>query len=124
MGTSLPDNLPNSIIANSSRDKVQLPSKAAVQNLSLLQPLKAPKSYGTYSRQQQGEVIAFIKDGNSLRTAEKHFGIPKSTMHCWLKKVPMNNNVDNAASMTKYNEPLEVETYSMVHSFLNGKDGK
>ena len=48
--------------------------------------LKPPKSYGTYSEKQQEDVVAFIKDGNSLRTAEKVFGIPKSTMHCWLKK--------------------------------------
>lgn len=69
-----------------------------VENSTLLAPLKAPKSYGTYSKQQQEEVINFIRDGNSLRTAEKVFGIPKSTMHCWLKK--MHNN-EGVPSMTE-----------------------
>ena len=65
---------------------------------NLLAPLKAPKSYGTYTKQQQEQVIAFIKDGNSLRTAEKMFGIPKSTMHCWLKKL---NNEETSPTMSE-----------------------
>lgn len=31
-------------------------------DISLLTPLKASKSYGTYSKQQQEDVIAFIKE--------------------------------------------------------------
>jgi len=69
----------------------------ALNNAALLTPLKAPKSYGTYSKQQQEQVIAFIKDGNSLRTAERLFGIPKSTMHCWLKKI---NQDDTSPTMS------------------------
>lgn len=56
-------------------------------NLKLLASLAPSKSYRSYSKQQQDDVISFIKDGNSLRKAEKVFGIPKSTMHCWLKKI-------------------------------------
>ena len=67
----------------------------------LLAPLKPPKSYGTYTKQQQDEVIAYIKDGNSLRTAEKVFGIPKSTMHCWLKKLHLSDIVPTMTDVTK-----------------------
>ena len=84
MGTSLPEK--SLTIGKSSNEKsTTVPS--LFNGISLLAPLKAPKSYGTYTKQQQQEVIAFIKEGNSLRTAEKFFGIPKSTMHCWLKKI-------------------------------------
>ena len=56
-------------------------------NLRLLASLAPSKSYRSYSKQQQDDVISYIKDGNSLRKAQKVFGIPKSTMHCWLKKI-------------------------------------
>ncbi|XP_012556238.2 uncharacterized protein LOC101234494 isoform X1 [Hydra vulgaris] len=49
--------------------------------------IKVPKLYGSYSKRQQAKVVAFIRKGNSLRSAEKLFGIPKSTLHCWLKKL-------------------------------------
>lgn len=120
MGTSLPEELSNSIVGNSSKDKLQVPT--VFHTLSLLQPLKAPKSYGTYSKQQQDEVIAFIKDGNSLRTAEKYFGIPKSTMHCWLKKVHPASNIENGN--TKYSQSLDIDTYSMVHNNIDDNEGE
>lgn len=118
MGMPLPEKLSTSnIVGNLPKEKLQVPS--VFQKLSLLQPLKAPKSYGTYSKQQQEEVIAFIKDGNSLRTAEKYFGIPKSTMHCWLKKVHLSNG-DNGN--TKYNQPLDIDTYTMSNT-IDDKEG-
>ncbi|XP_065666344.1 uncharacterized protein LOC101234494 isoform X2 [Hydra vulgaris] len=49
--------------------------------------IKVPKLYGSYSKRQQAKVVAFIRKGNSLRSAERLFGIPKSTLHCWLKKL-------------------------------------
>ena len=117
MGTSLPEK--TSTIGNSSKDKTIVPS--LFSNISLLAPLKAPKSYGTYSKQQQEEVIAFIKEGNSLRTAEKYFGIPKSTMHCWLKKI-------NSNSETQSSQPSKLKStnVSIDCSMANGfeRDGK
>lgn len=97
MGTSLPEK--NTTIGKSSKERsTAVPS--LFNGISLLAPLKAPKSYGTYTKQQQEEVIAFIKEGNSLRTAEKFFGIPKSTMHCWLKKI-QNNSSNTGESSTR-----------------------
>jgi len=120
MGTSLPEKTSN--IGNSSKDKTSVPS--LFNNISLLAPLKAPKSYGTYTKQQQEEVIAFINEGNSLRTAEKYFGIPKSTMHCWLKKINNNNTSDETHS--KYNSKLKSPNEPFDYSMANGfeRDGK
>lgn len=107
MGTSLPEK--SSTTGKSSKERsTTVPS--LFNSISLLAPLKVPKSYGTYTKQQQEEVIAFIKEGNSLRTAEKFFGIPKSTMHCWLKKIQNSSGEQNtnrgtkAASSTSTNE--------------------
>lgn len=80
-------------------------------DLTLLPPLKAPKSYGTYSKQQQEDVIAFIKDGHSLRTAEKVFGIPKSTMHCWLKKLHVKSDLSNNMKLDNFPEPTVERGY-------------
>ena len=123
MGTSLPEK--TSTIGKASKEK-SLTVPSLFNGISLLAPLKAPKSYGTYSKQQQEEVIAFIKEGNSLRTAEKFFGIPKSTMHCWLKKIhnsqngESNNNQSNNSnsSNSKSNSTNDaLNTYTMA----NGK---
>ena len=98
MGTSLPEK--NSSTGKSSKERsTTVPS--LFSGISLLAPLKVPKSYGTYTKQQQEEVIAFIKEGNSLRTAEKFFGIPKSTMHCWLKKIQNSSGEHNSTRSTK-----------------------
>ena len=63
---------------------------------------KIPKLYGSYSKLQQEKVITFIRNGNSLRSAEKVFGIPKSTLHCWLKKLDSSFIKESADAMTKF----------------------